>query len=87
FEGQPAAGKDFHIDWDSSAAEKGGYDWFMLKVPSLPGAARRRGRRPTTGERRPPQRHERCSGHERRGGHERWRPSDRQGHRSQQPPG
>ncbi|SCG34544.1 glutamine--fructose-6-phosphate transaminase (isomerizing) [Micromonospora halophytica] len=31
FDGQPATGKDFHIDWDSSAAEKGGYDWFMLK--------------------------------------------------------
>jgi glucosamine--fructose-6-phosphate aminotransferase (isomerizing) len=31
FAGQPAAGKDFHIDWDSSAAEKGGYDYFMLK--------------------------------------------------------
>lgn len=31
FDGQPASGKDFHIDWDSSAAEKGGYDWFMLK--------------------------------------------------------
>ncbi|MFB9237428.1 glutamine--fructose-6-phosphate transaminase (isomerizing) [Plantactinospora siamensis] len=31
FDGQPATGKDFHIDWDASAAEKGGYDWFMLK--------------------------------------------------------
>ena len=31
FSGQPATGKDFHIDWDASAAEKGGYDWFMLK--------------------------------------------------------
>ncbi|GAB3798489.1 glutamine--fructose-6-phosphate transaminase (isomerizing) [Micromonospora zhanjiangensis] len=31
FDGQPADGKDFHIDWDASAAEKGGYDWFMLK--------------------------------------------------------
>ncbi|MBO4204747.1 glutamine--fructose-6-phosphate transaminase (isomerizing) [Micromonospora echinofusca] len=31
FDGNPAAGKDFHIDWDASAAEKGGYDWFMLK--------------------------------------------------------
>ncbi|MDG4828491.1 glutamine--fructose-6-phosphate transaminase (isomerizing) [Solwaraspora sp. WMMD1047] len=31
FDGAPAAGKDFHIDWDASAAEKGGYDWFMLK--------------------------------------------------------
>ncbi|WP_106130596.1 glutamine--fructose-6-phosphate transaminase (isomerizing) [Pseudosporangium ferrugineum] len=31
FAGQPAAGKEFHIDWDASAAEKGGYDYFMLK--------------------------------------------------------
>jgi glucosamine--fructose-6-phosphate aminotransferase (isomerizing) len=31
FDGRPATGKDFHIDWDASAAEKGGYDWFMLK--------------------------------------------------------
>ncbi|HEY7274134.1 MAG TPA: glutamine--fructose-6-phosphate transaminase (isomerizing) [Actinoplanes sp.] len=31
FLGEPADGKDFHIDWDSSAAEKGGYDYFMLK--------------------------------------------------------
>jgi glucosamine--fructose-6-phosphate aminotransferase (isomerizing) len=31
FFGEPANGKDFHIDWDSSAAEKGGYDYFMLK--------------------------------------------------------
>ncbi|ASW53592.1 glutamine--fructose-6-phosphate transaminase (isomerizing) [Plantactinospora sp. KBS50] len=31
FDGQPATGKDFHVDWDASAAEKGGYDWFMLK--------------------------------------------------------
>ncbi|AVT33451.1 glutamine--fructose-6-phosphate transaminase (isomerizing) [Plantactinospora sp. BC1] len=31
FAGAPAAGKDFHIDWDASAAEKGGYDYFMLK--------------------------------------------------------
>jgi glucosamine--fructose-6-phosphate aminotransferase (isomerizing) len=31
FSGESAAGKDFHIDWDASAAEKGGYDYFMLK--------------------------------------------------------
>ncbi|BCB86797.1 glutamine--fructose-6-phosphate transaminase (isomerizing) [Phytohabitans suffuscus] len=31
FSGRPASGKDFHIDWDASAAEKGGYDYFMLK--------------------------------------------------------
>ena len=31
FLGEPATGKEFHIDWDASAAEKGGYDYFMLK--------------------------------------------------------
>jgi len=31
FLGEPASGKEFHIDWDASAAEKGGYDYFMLK--------------------------------------------------------
>jgi glucosamine--fructose-6-phosphate aminotransferase (isomerizing) len=31
FLGAPAVGKEFHIDWDASAAEKGGYDYFMLK--------------------------------------------------------
>src|SRR5919107_2385183 len=31
FLGNPATGKEFHIDWDASAAEKGGYDYFMLK--------------------------------------------------------
>jgi glutamine---fructose-6-phosphate transaminase (isomerizing) len=31
FAGQAATGKEFHIDWDASAAEKGGYDYFMLK--------------------------------------------------------
>ncbi|WFE25073.1 glutamine--fructose-6-phosphate transaminase (isomerizing) [Solwaraspora sp. WMMD791] len=31
FTGAPALGRDFHIDWDASAAEKGGYDYFMLK--------------------------------------------------------
>ena len=31
FDGNLAVGKDFHIDWDASAAEKGGYDYFMLK--------------------------------------------------------
>jgi glucosamine--fructose-6-phosphate aminotransferase (isomerizing) len=31
FEGTPATGRDFHIDWDASAAEKGGYEHFMLK--------------------------------------------------------
>ncbi|MEV0896350.1 glutamine--fructose-6-phosphate transaminase (isomerizing) [Actinoplanes sp. NPDC049802] len=31
FDGAPALGTEFHIDWDASAAEKGGYDYFMLK--------------------------------------------------------
>jgi glucosamine--fructose-6-phosphate aminotransferase (isomerizing) len=31
FDGAAASGKDFHIDWDAAAAEKGGYDYFMLK--------------------------------------------------------
>ena len=31
FAGQPAEARDYHIDWDASAAEKGGYDYFMLK--------------------------------------------------------
>jgi glucosamine--fructose-6-phosphate aminotransferase (isomerizing) len=31
FDGNVAVGKDFHIDWDATAAEKGGYDYFMLK--------------------------------------------------------
>ena len=33
FDGNDASGcaREFHIDWDLSAAEKGGYDYFMLK--------------------------------------------------------
>ncbi|HEX6968987.1 MAG TPA: glutamine--fructose-6-phosphate transaminase (isomerizing) [Micromonosporaceae bacterium] len=31
FEGRPATGRDFHVSWDARAAEKGGYDYFMLK--------------------------------------------------------
>jgi len=31
FGGNVAQGKNYHIDWDASAAEKGGYDYFMLK--------------------------------------------------------
>ncbi|MET1134188.1 MAG: glutamine--fructose-6-phosphate transaminase (isomerizing), partial [Aeromicrobium sp.] len=27
----PAEGKRYHVDWDLSAAEKDGYDWFMRK--------------------------------------------------------
>ncbi len=30
-DGTPADGKHFHIDWDLAAAEKGGFDYFMLK--------------------------------------------------------
>jgi glutamine---fructose-6-phosphate transaminase (isomerizing) len=31
FDGNPAQGKAFHVDWDLSSAEKGGFDWFMRK--------------------------------------------------------
>ncbi|MGC9666654.1 glutamine--fructose-6-phosphate transaminase (isomerizing) [Planosporangium sp. 12N6] len=31
FDGNAAEGRDYHIDWDAKAAEKGGYDYFMLK--------------------------------------------------------
>ena len=31
FDGVPAVGRDYHVSWDLSAAEKGGYEWFMLK--------------------------------------------------------
>jgi glucosamine--fructose-6-phosphate aminotransferase (isomerizing) len=31
FDGVPAQGRDYHVSWDLSAAEKGGYEWFMLK--------------------------------------------------------
>jgi glucosamine--fructose-6-phosphate aminotransferase (isomerizing) len=31
FDGEPIEPKQYHIDWDASAAEKGGYDLFMLK--------------------------------------------------------
>ncbi|GHH78599.1 glutamine--fructose-6-phosphate aminotransferase [isomerizing] [Streptomyces sulfonofaciens] len=31
FDGRPARGRAYHVDWDVSAAEKGGYDYFMLK--------------------------------------------------------
>ena len=31
FDGAPATGRDYHIDWDATAAEKAGYDYFMLK--------------------------------------------------------
>ncbi|MFD0571864.1 glutamine--fructose-6-phosphate transaminase (isomerizing) [Kitasatospora gansuensis] len=31
FDGRPAEVREYHVDWDASAAEKGGYDYFMLK--------------------------------------------------------
>ncbi|MGH3344368.1 MAG: glutamine--fructose-6-phosphate transaminase (isomerizing) [Carbonactinosporaceae bacterium] len=31
FDGAPAQVREYHVDWDASAAEKGGYDHFMLK--------------------------------------------------------
>ncbi len=31
FFGVPVTGRDYHVDWDLAAAEKGGYPWFMLK--------------------------------------------------------
>src|SRR4051812_23499226 len=41
FDGSPAEGKPFRIDWDLTAAEKGGYDYFMLKeIAEQPSAVR-----------------------------------------------
>jgi glutamine---fructose-6-phosphate transaminase (isomerizing) len=31
FDGQPAPTREFHVDWDAAAAEKGGFDSFMAK--------------------------------------------------------
>jgi glucosamine--fructose-6-phosphate aminotransferase (isomerizing) len=31
FDGSPAEGRRYHVDWDLTAAEKGGFDWFMRK--------------------------------------------------------
>jgi glucosamine--fructose-6-phosphate aminotransferase (isomerizing) len=31
FFGAPAETTEYHVDWDVSAAEKGGFEWFMLK--------------------------------------------------------
>ncbi|BCJ37831.1 glutamine--fructose-6-phosphate aminotransferase [isomerizing] [Actinocatenispora thailandica] len=31
FAGTPAVTQQYHVDWDAGAAEKGGYDYFMLK--------------------------------------------------------
>ena len=31
FDGSPSKGLEYHVDWDLSAAEKHGFDWFMRK--------------------------------------------------------
>ena len=31
FDGEPAQVREYHVDWDASAAEKGGFDFFMMK--------------------------------------------------------
>ena len=31
FHGRPVEARPYHVDWDISAAEKAGYDWFMRK--------------------------------------------------------
>jgi len=31
FDGNPGEAREYHVDWDLSAAEKGGYEFFMLK--------------------------------------------------------
>jgi glutamine---fructose-6-phosphate transaminase (isomerizing) len=39
--GRPVAGEEFHVDWDTAAAEKAGYDYFMLKeIDEQPEAVR-----------------------------------------------
>ena len=41
FEGNPAEGKPFHIEWDAAAAEKGGFNSFMEKeIHDQPAAVR-----------------------------------------------
>ncbi len=41
FGGAPVEGRPFHIDWELAAAEKGGYDYFMLKeIQEQPTAVR-----------------------------------------------
>jgi glucosamine--fructose-6-phosphate aminotransferase (isomerizing) len=40
-EGAVAEGESYHVDWDTDAAEKGGYEFFMLKeIEEQPGAVR-----------------------------------------------
>jgi glucosamine--fructose-6-phosphate aminotransferase (isomerizing) len=31
FDAEPAAGRPYHVDWDLTAAQKDGHDWFMRK--------------------------------------------------------
>ena len=39
--GTVVEGKSYHVDWDTAAAEKGGYEFFMLKeIDEQPGAVR-----------------------------------------------
>jgi glucosamine--fructose-6-phosphate aminotransferase (isomerizing) len=39
--GDPVRGEQFHVDWDTAAAEKAGYDYFMLKeIEEQPEAVR-----------------------------------------------
>jgi glutamine---fructose-6-phosphate transaminase (isomerizing) len=40
-DGSPVDGDEFHVDWDTAAAEKAGYDYFMLKeIDEQPEAVR-----------------------------------------------
>jgi glucosamine--fructose-6-phosphate aminotransferase (isomerizing) len=40
-DGDVADGQSYHVDWDTDAAEKGGYDYFMLKeIDEQPNAVR-----------------------------------------------
>jgi glucosamine--fructose-6-phosphate aminotransferase (isomerizing) len=40
-QGAPVDGEQFHVDWDTAAAEKAGYEYFMLKeIDEQPEAAR-----------------------------------------------
>ncbi|HET8604449.1 MAG TPA: glutamine--fructose-6-phosphate transaminase (isomerizing) [Marmoricola sp.] len=39
FDGNPAEGRRYHVDWELSAAQKDGFDWFMRKeIFEQPGA-------------------------------------------------
>ena len=70
--GTVVPGESYHVDWDTEAAEKGGYEFFMLKeIDEQPAAVRETlgGRLTARGPAAP-----RRAGHERRG-----RPRDRAG--------